>query len=127
MKRSSRHFRQPPPTSKKTKKRQSEAISAAPPNQVYEPTAITSALQRARGMITMAARLLNCTRQTIYNAIRTYPEVKEALDEAREMQLDTTELKLFGAIDKGEAWAITLYLKTQGRKRGYVEKVDVGT
>lgn len=31
-----------------------------------------------------------------------------------------------GAIDKGQAWAICFYIKTQGRKRGYVEKVDVG-
>lgn len=30
------------------------------------------------------------------------------------------------AIDKGQAWAICFYIKTQGRKRGYVEKVDVG-
>jgi len=78
-------------------------------------------------MIAIAARLLRCSRQTIYTAVRTYPEVKEALDDARELGLDLAEMALFKAIDKGQGWAITLYLKTQGRKRGYVEKVDVGS
>jgi hypothetical protein len=40
------------------------------------------------------------------------------------MQLDMTELKLFQAIDQGEAWVILYYLKTQGRERGDIEKVD---
>lgn len=40
------------------------------------------------------------------------------------MQLDMTELKLFQAIDQGEAGAILYYHKTQGRERGYIETVD---
>jgi len=117
----------PPHKREKKSKRRSEAKSTVPPNQLYEPATIVSALERARGMIAIAARLLRCSRQTIYTAVRTYPEVKEALDDARELGLDLAEMALFKAIDKGQGWAITLYLKTQGRKRGYVEKVDVGS
>jgi len=87
---------------------------------------IASALERSRGMVTAAARLLHCSRQTIYNAVQAYPEVKAALEDARELQLDMAELRLFEAIDKGQAWAICYYLKTQGRKRGYIEKVEHG-
>ena len=125
MRASSRHFRQPSPKKRKGARRQADPKPAVPPNQLYEPDVIASALERSRGMITVAARLLKCSRQTIYNAIQTYPEVKTALDDARELLLDTAELKLLEAISKGQAWAICFYLKTQGRKRGYVEKVDV--
>jgi hypothetical protein len=96
-----------------------------PPNQLYEPGLIASALERSRGMITVAARMLRCSRQTIYNAVHIYSEVKTARDDARELLLDTAELSLLNAVNKGQAWAVCFYLKTQGRKRGYVEKVDV--
>ena len=97
-----------------------------PPNQLYSPLMIISALERSRGMITVAARLLKCSRQTVYNALRHFPEVKLALEDARELLLDTAELKLMESVNKGESWAICFFLKTQGRKRGYIEKQGVG-
>jgi len=121
-----RHSGQPPAKKREAGTHQPAAASSVPPNQLYDPTLIASTLERARGMVTVAARLLRCSRQTIYNAVQAYPEVKAALEDARELQLDTTELKLFEAIDKGQAWAICYYLKTQGRKRGYIEKVEHG-
>ena len=36
--------------------------------------------------------------------------------------MDTAELSLYNAILRGEAWAVTLALKTLGRDRGYIEK-----
>lgn len=90
------------------------------------PSHFIDALTRTRGMVTAAAKVLNCDRQTIYNAIEKFPEVKECLATAREHSLDLAELSLMSAVGKGEAWAVCFYLKTQGRKRGYVERVDVG-
>lgn len=87
---------------------------------------MVSALTRSRGMVTIAAQLLGCNRQTIYNTAKQYPEVKDAIDGQRELGLDTAELKLLEAINKGQAWAICFYLKTQGKKRGYIEKTDIG-
>jgi len=76
-------------------------------------------------MITIAAKLLGCDRQTIYNAMEQFPELQEALTASREHSLDLAELSLLKSVTKGEAWAVCFYLKTQGRKRGYVERVDV--
>lgn len=92
----------------------------------YTPEQILAALRHARGMVTAAARALGCNRQVIYNYKAKYPQIDDVLTEARELQLDTTELALFRAIDNGESWAITLYLKTQGRSRGYTQKQDKG-
>ena len=86
---------------------------------------VVLALAQARGKIAVAARTLGCTRQTIYDYKARHPEIGVALEDAEELQLDMTELKLFQAIEKGEAWAICFYLKTKGRARGYVERHEV--
>lgn len=49
----------------------------------------------------------------------------ERIEEQREVRLDRAEYRLDEAIDRGEPWAITLMLKTLGRKRGYQEKIEV--
>lgn len=39
--------------------------------------------------------------------------------------LDLAEAKLLSAINSGEAWAVCFFLKTQGKKRQYTERVQV--
>src|SRR2546422_91478 len=93
-------------------------------NEKYKPGKIIAALQQAKGMVAVAARLIGCQRSTIYEAMQRHPEINETVDDEREMQLDKTELALFKAIEKGEGWAVCFYLKCQGRKRGYIEKAE---
>lgn len=92
----------------------------------YTPDQILTALRHTRGMVTAAAHVLGCNRQVIYNYKAKHSQIDDVLIEARETQLDLTELALFRAIDKGEPWAVKLYLKTQGRGRGYTERQRVG-
>lgn len=84
------------------------------------------AILRAKGMLTIAARMLDVSPQCMYAMVGRHPELQEARDEAREKMTDFAELKLYERMEAGDAWAINLYLKTQGRKRGYVEQVDHG-
>ncbi|MSR24617.1 MAG: hypothetical protein EXR96_05955 [Nitrospiraceae bacterium] len=77
-------------------------------------------------MISVAARLIGCSRQTIYDSLKRHPEIKEVVSEERELMMDMAELKLLDAVVKGQPWAILFYLKTQGKSRGYVEKQGVG-
>lgn len=86
---------------------------------------VAAALRKARGMVSVAARELGVSRRTIYNYRAKSPIVQEALEDSREHTTDVAELKLFEAITKGEPWAISLYLRTQGRHRGYVETTNV--
>jgi len=91
----------------------------------FTPEQIIQALEANNGMIVAAARSIHCSRKTIYNKIAKHPEIKDALAGMREFQLDRTEIALFRAIERGEAWAICFYLKTQGKQRGYIEKQEI--
>ncbi len=92
----------------------------------YTPEKIITAIEKAHGKVSLAARSLKCSRQTIMNYAKEYPDVKQALEDSRELTLDIAEDKLFNAIKKGHAWAICFYLKTQGKQRGYIERHEHG-
>ena len=83
------------------------------------------ALTEARGMVSVAARRLGVTRRAVYNALEKFPSVADALRDAREATTDMAELKLLEAIKDREPWAVALYLKTQGKDRGYTERLDI--
>ena len=91
----------------------------------YAQAEVAEALRAARGLVVVAARRLGCNRNTVLNYVDRYPSVAEALSEARELQLDVSEARLFQAIDQGELAAITFYLRTVGRHRGYSERHEV--
>lgn len=94
-------------------------------NNKYTTDQIAEALKKTNGYITLAARLLKCEPKTIYRRLKSNQALKELLEEIREGDLDIAEQKLREAILRGEPWAITLKLKTQGRKRGYVERTEI--
>jgi hypothetical protein len=94
-------------------------------NEKYSPEKIIEAMRASRGMIATAARLLGCSRQTVYDAIARHPEINSVVAGERELMLDNAELKLQEAIDNGESWAIRFYLSTQGQSRGYIERPQV--
>ena len=93
-------------------------------NQRYTPEEVTDALNRSKGMVTVAARLLGCVPNTVQAYIDRYDEVREARNQEREAMTDVAELALYKAIQGGEAWAVCFYLKTQGKSRGYVERQE---
>jgi len=90
----------------------------------YSTDEIISAIHATNGMIAIAAQTLGCSRDTIYKRMKKYPEIKAAVDEAREYMVDLAESKLRLAILNGEPWAIALALKTIGKHRGYVERIE---
>jgi hypothetical protein len=92
--------------------------------QRFKPDEVITALSQAKGMTTVAARLLGCVPNTVQAYIDRYPAVAEARAQEREGMTDVAELALYKAIQSGEAWAVCFYLKTQGKGRGYVERVE---
>ena len=90
-------------------------------NEKYSSMKMIEALRASRGMIATAARLLGCSRQTIYDTIARHPEINSVVAGERELMLDTAELKLMEAVEDGEAWAVKFMLATQGQSRGYIE------
>jgi transposase-like protein len=93
-------------------------------NEKLTTEQVIAAIHQTRGMITLTAQRLGVAVNTVRRYIRNYKSVQEALDEERDRTVDIAELKLFDAINRGEAWSIALTLKTLGKNRGYVERQE---
>ena len=93
--------------------------------QQYTAEQMIKALTEAKGLVSVAARMLGCSRQTVYNHINKQVTVKQAMEDARETMTDFAEGKLFEQINTGNITAIIFYLKTQGKSRGYVERQEL--
>jgi hypothetical protein len=85
---------------------------------------IIIALKETHGLLTMAARKAGVSYPTINRYVHDFPSVKEAVDEAKSAMLDFAEGKLFQKISDGDTACIIFYLKTQGKKLGYIEKQE---
>lgn len=83
---------------------------------------VIAALQETKGTVYLAARRLGVSPVTVYSYVKRFKKVRQALKAARAEMLDVGELKLFQAVQNGEAWAVCFLLKTRGKKRGYVER-----
>jgi len=90
--------------------------------QRYTREQVVAALEKTKGMVFLAAKILGCSHVTVYNYAKRYKSVQQAIDANRGKVVDTAELKLYDAILAGEHWAVAFALRTIGRDRGYVEK-----
>jgi hypothetical protein len=97
------------------------------PAEKFSVEQIKASLTAARGFISQAAVNLGCEQVTIRNYIKRHPELNDVLKEQRESLLDFAESKLIQLIKEGDKTAIIFFLKTQGRARGYYEKVEQNT
>ena len=92
---------------------------------------IIEALKQAKGVITVAAESLDCSRQAIYKRMNKDEDIAEAREQAREGMIDTAENALHNLITdpdhKDHYKAVRYYLTTQGRKRGYNDSIDITT
>ena len=93
----------------------------------YKLTAepVITAIREMNGNLSAVARKLGVCRQTLYTYIDRHPSVQAVVADARETMLDNAESSLYRAVLNGEAWAVCFFLKTQGKRRGYVERQEV--
>lgn len=83
------------------------------------------ALRKTDGNISEAANFLGVSHRTVRNRIQENENLQSVLSEVREAFLDLTESELRKGVKAGNASLIMFVLKTLGRNRGYVEKVNV--
>ena len=83
---------------------------------------VVAALQQSGGIMAHAARKLGLDRSTLHTRIHNSQSLMDAMVEAKETNLDVAETKLMKAVNDGELAAIFFYLKTQGKRRGYIER-----
>jgi hypothetical protein len=101
------------------------------------------ALRKSLGVVKTACEVVDISRQTHYRWLEEDPEYKQCVDDIGEEAIDFAESKLFekiegitvsnGTDDEGKPkvytvppsdTAIIFYLKTKGKKRGYVERTE---
>ena len=83
------------------------------------------ALEKSLGIVTTACKLVGIARETHYRWMREDAEYKVAADSISDVVLDFAEIKLHGLIDSGDTAATIFYMKTKGKKRGYIERQEL--
>jgi len=78
------------------------------------------------GNVSKACEAANISRQTYYDWMKDN-EFASKVDEVKEGLLDFAEHQLLSNIKDGKKTEIIFYLKTKGKKRGYIERQEVDT
>lgn len=113
-------------------------------NSDINKKAMIEALKKSLGVIKTACAVVGIARQTHYRWLEEDPEYKQATEDIGEEAIDFVESKLFekiegismtqGTDDEGKPkvytvppsdTAIIFYLKTKGKKRGYIERTEL--
>lgn len=77
------------------------------------------------GIVSRACKDANINRSTHYDWLENDPYYRKAVEDISETALDVVESELFRQIKDGNVTAIIFYLKTKGKKRGYIEKLGI--
>lgn len=77
------------------------------------------------GVVTRIAAAHGITVRGLRKRIAENPDLREALEEARDQLIDEAEAGLRLAVKDRKAWAIKLALTTIGAKRGFGRKLEV--
>lgn len=83
------------------------------------------ALKKSLGVVSTACEEVGISRQTHYNWLNDDPEYKSAVEDIAESAIDFAESKLYEQIKDKDTTATIFYLKTRGKKRGYIEKTEI--
>lgn len=83
------------------------------------------ALEKSLGVVTTAAKAIGIDRTTHYKWIENDVLYKEAVESISDLALDFAESQLHKQIQNGEVTSTIFYLKTKGKKRGYIERSEI--
>ncbi len=83
------------------------------------------ALGKSLGVVTTACQTAGISRDTHYRWLKEDPDYKRRVHELDNIALDFAESHLHMLIKDGSAAATIFYLKTKGKRRGYVERQEV--
>jgi len=75
--------------------------------------------------VSETCRAMGMSRRTFYNWRNASKRFESAVADVEEELIDFAESKLRSRIDKEDTIAIIFFLKTKGKRRGYMEKQQV--
>tara|TARA_R110001632_G_scaffold195733_1_gene317351 strand:- start:124 stop:504 length:381 start_codon:yes stop_codon:yes gene_type:complete len=86
--------------------------------------AIIEALEQSLGIVTSACKKVGVGRTTFYGWLNDDEEFAKAVQDIENVALDFAESQLHQQIKTGNATSTIFYLKTKGKKRGYIERME---
>lgn len=86
--------------------------------------AMIEALEKTLGIVTTALKMADIARSTHYKWLQEDEEYKKDVEAIAEIALDFAESQLHKQIQDGEVSSTIFYMKTKGKKRGYVERQE---
>ena len=84
-----------------------------------------NALEKTLGVVTSACKIVGIARSTHYNWYDNDRDYRDAVDDISNIALDFAESKLHEMIKDKDTTATIFYLKTKGKKRGYIERNEI--
>ena len=87
--------------------------------------AMLQALENSLGVVTVACKSADVPRSTYYKWINEDEEFAKAVKDIENIALDFGESQLHKQIGDGNTSAIIFFLKTKGKKRGYIERSEL--
>ena len=87
--------------------------------------AILKALESSLGIVTIACKQSDIPRSTYYKWLKEDEEFAKQVSDIENIALDFAESQLHGQMREGNTSATIFYLKTKGKKRGYIERSDI--
>ena len=85
---------------------------------------LLKALEKSLGIVSTACESIGISRTTYYKYYNEDKDFKWSVDSIGDIALDCAESQLFELIKEKNVTAIIFYLKTKGKKRGYIEKQE---
>ena len=86
---------------------------------------VIKALEKSLGIVTTACKNANISRTQFYQWLKDDFKFKKQVNDLQNVTLDMAESQLHKQILKGNTTATIFYLKTKGKKRGYVERQEI--
>lgn len=86
--------------------------------------AIIEALEQSLGVVTTACKKVGISRRSFYDWMANDEDFKKEVEGIQDIALDFVESQLFKNIKEGKSSELIFYLKTKGKKRGYIERSE---
>ena len=86
--------------------------------------ALLDAYDKSLGNVSTACKMVGLSRETFYRWRREDEAFQDAVNEVDEANIDFAETALLKNIREGKETSLIFYLKTKGKDRGYIERVE---
>ena len=87
--------------------------------------AMLEALEKSLGIVTTACKSADVSRDTHYRYLKEDEEYKRKVEQVEDIALDFAESMLMQNMKAGKETSNIFFLKTKGKKRGYIEKQEI--